>query len=264
MGSDLTAVVTGAAGGIGNAIARRLAEDGCRVWLLDRDEVALATKTAALAQHGFRADYVTCDVTSKASLQAAHERVMGGSGRVDVLAANAGVSSMRSFLELTEEDWQHNIDVNAKGAFLTLQIFGRTMTEQEPIAGRSVRGKIVVTASMAARQGAPLLAHYSASKFAVLGLVQAVAREFAPRKVLVNAVNPGWVKTPMQEREVGWEASLRGMTADEVIAEYVGHTPLSRLQEPEDVASVVSFLANKDSDFLTGEAIEANGGAFIF
>ena len=264
MGSDLTAVVTGAAGGIGYAIAQRLAEDGYHVWLLDQDEGGIEANTAALMEKGLLSRHVACDVTNKDSLQAAHDQIVAESGRVDVLAANAGVSSMRPFLELTEQDWQRNIDVNAKGAFLSLQIFGRTMTEQAVIKDRSVRGKIVVTASMAARQGAVLLAHYSASKFAVLGLVQAVAREFAPSQVLVNAVNPGWVRTPMQDREVGWEASLREMTADEVREEYVAHTPIGRLQEPEDVASVVSFLANKDSDFLTGEAIEANGGAFIF
>jgi NAD(P)-dependent dehydrogenase (short-subunit alcohol dehydrogenase family) len=86
----------------------------------------------------------------------------------------------------------------------------------------------------------------------------------APLGVTVNAVNPGFVRTSMQEREVGWEASLRGMTPDEVIADYVGQTPLGRLEEPDDVAAVVSFLAGADADFLTGESVEVNGGAFIF
>jgi meso-butanediol dehydrogenase / (S,S)-butanediol dehydrogenase / diacetyl reductase len=117
---------------------------------------------------------------------------------------------------------------------------------------------------MAARQGAPFLAHYSASKFAVTGLVHAVAKELAPHGVSANAVNPGFVRTSMQEREVAWEARLRDVSPEEVVADYIRQTPLGRLEEPEDVAAVVSFLAGSDSDFLTGESIEVNGGAFIF
>ncbi|WP_281746264.1 SDR family oxidoreductase, partial [Thermanaerovibrio acidaminovorans] len=103
-----------------------------------------------------------------------------------------------------------------------------------------------------------------ASKFAGLGLVQAAAKELAPYGIAANAVNPGFVQTPMQEREVAWEAELRGMTPEEVLAEYVRNTPLGRLQRPEDVAGVVAFLAGPDSDFITGEAIEVNGVAWIF
>ena len=114
---------------------------------------------------------------------------------------------------------------------------------------------------MASRIAAPLLVHYSASKFAVVGLVQAAAKELAAHRLTVNAVNPGYVRTAMQEREVAWEAELRGLTPKAVRAEYVASTPLGRLQEPEDVARVVAFLASSDADFLTGEVVEANGGA---
>jgi NAD(P)-dependent dehydrogenase (short-subunit alcohol dehydrogenase family) len=171
---------------------------------------------------------------------------------------------MNRFLDLTEEEWDFNFRVNAKGTFLTLQTFARAMVAQDLMPGRELRGKIIATASMAARQAAPLLAHYSASKFAVLGLVQAAARELAPYKVTVNAVNPGFVKTSMQEREVGWEAALRGMTPEEVVQDYLRQTPLGRLERPEDVAGVVAFLAGPDADFITGEAVEVNGGAWIF
>jgi meso-butanediol dehydrogenase/(S,S)-butanediol dehydrogenase/diacetyl reductase len=154
--------------------------------------------------------------------------------------------------------------VNAKGTFLTLQTFARAMVAQDLMPGRELRGKIIAIASMAARQAAPLLAHYSASKFAVLGLVQAAAKELAPYKVTVNAVNPGFVKTSMQEREARWEASLKGITPEEVLEDYIRQTPLGRLETPEDVAKAVAFLAGPDSDFITGEALEVNGGAWIF
>jgi NAD(P)-dependent dehydrogenase (short-subunit alcohol dehydrogenase family) len=208
--------------------------------------------------------HLKVDVTRREDLEAARERVYAEDGRLDVLVANAGVSTMNRFLDLTEEEWDFNFRVNAKGTFLTLQTFARAMVAQDLMPGRELRGKIIATASMAARQAAPLLAHYSASKFAVLGLVQAAAKELAPYRVTVNAVNPGFVRTSMQEREVRWEAALRGLTPEEVLEDYVRQTPLGRLETPEDVAGVVAFLAGPDADFLTGEAVEVNGGAWIF
>ncbi|WP_243095536.1 SDR family NAD(P)-dependent oxidoreductase [Thermus thalpophilus] len=253
------ALVTGAGSGIGRAIAERLVKDGFKVWITDREEAWAKAVGEALGM-----PYLRLDVTSRVELEAARERVYGEDGRLDVLVANAGVSTMNRFLDLTEEEWDYNMNVNAKGTFLTLQTFARAMVAQDFMPGRELRGKIIATASMAARQAAPLLAHYSASKFAVLGLVQAAAKELAPHRVTVNAVNPGFVRTPMQEREVAWEARLRGITPEEVLRDYLRQTPLGRLQTPEDVAKAVSFLAGPDSDFLTGEALEVNGGAWIF
>ena len=123
-------------------------------------------------------------------------------------------------------------------------------------------GKIVNTASLAAKVGAPLLAHYSASKFAVVGFTQAAARETAKYGIRINAVCPGFVKTSMQEREVKWEAKLRSISSKQVIDEYIAQTPLGRLEEPEDVAKVVLFLASKQSDFMTGQSINVTGGIY--
>ena len=126
--------------------------------------------------------------------------------------------------------------------------------------GTGHSGCIVNTASLAAKVGAPLLAHYSASRFAVLGWTQGLAREMAPRGIRVNAVCPGFVRTGMQEREVLWEAELRGMTADEVRQDYIDQTPLGRIEEPEDVAAVVLFLASDAARFMTGQGINVTGG----
>jgi meso-butanediol dehydrogenase / (S,S)-butanediol dehydrogenase / diacetyl reductase len=235
-----------------------LAHRGARVWCTDLDADA-ARRTAA--EIGGEAQAAHVDVTDRASVEALCAVVYAAEGRVDVLLANAGVSTMNRFLDLTDDEWDHNFTVNAKGAFLTLQTFARRMVDQPRLASRELRGKIVVTASLAARVAAPLLVHYSASKFAVVGLLQGAAKELGPLGVSVNGVDPGFVRTSMQEREVAWEAELRGMTPEAVRAEYVANTPLGRLQEPEDVARVVAFLASDDADFLTGEVIEANGGA---
>ncbi len=201
------ALVTGAGSGIGRAIAERLVKDGFKVWITDREEAWAKAVGEALGM-----PYLRLDVTSRVELEEARERVYGEDGRLDVLVANAGVSTMNRFLDLTEEEWDYNMNVNAKGTFLTLQTFARAMVAQDLMPGRELRGKIIATASMAARQAAPLLAHYSASKFAVLGLVQAAAKELAPHRVTVNAVNPGFVRTPMQEREVAWGGEAQGIT----------------------------------------------------
>jgi NAD(P)-dependent dehydrogenase (short-subunit alcohol dehydrogenase family) len=119
---------------------------------------------------------------------------------------------------------------------------------------------IINTASLAGKQGAPLLAHYAASKFAVVGFTQSLAREVAGHGIRVNCVCPGFVRTSMQDREVIWEAKLRGMTPEAVREEYLALTPLGRLEEPEDVADAVVFLASDAARFVTGEALNVTGG----
>jgi NAD(P)-dependent dehydrogenase (short-subunit alcohol dehydrogenase family) len=129
---------------------------------------------------------------------------------------------------------------------------------------RGVPGVIVNTASMAGKRGAAaFLAHYVASKFAVVGLTQAMAFELAPHGIRVNCVCPGYVDTSMQERELGWEAELRGLTVDQVRELYVADTPLRRIETAGDVAGVVAFLLGPDAAFITGEAVAVNGGSFM-
>jgi NAD(P)-dependent dehydrogenase (short-subunit alcohol dehydrogenase family) len=164
---------------------------------------------------------------------------------------------MARAVDITEAEWDANMAVNAKGVFLTDQAVVRHFL------ATGTQGAIVNTASLAAKVGAPLLAHYSASKFAVAGFTQALAREVAPQGIRVNCVCPGFVKTSMQEREVVWEAAMRGMAPEAVRAEYVSLTPLGRIQTPEDVADVVVFLLGDGARFMTGLAIDVNGGVFM-
>jgi meso-butanediol dehydrogenase / (S,S)-butanediol dehydrogenase / diacetyl reductase len=146
------------------------------------------------------------------------------------------------------------MDVNAKGVFLTNREAVKLFLTQ------GTKGVIVNTASLAAKMGAPLLAHYSASKFAVMGWTQALAKEVAADGIRVNCVCPGFVRTSMQERELDWEASLRGMTRQAVADEYVSLTPMARLEEPEDVADTVVFLTSDLARFVTGESLNVTGG----
>ncbi|MDQ0302121.1 SDR family NAD(P)-dependent oxidoreductase [Ancylobacter polymorphus] len=246
------AFVTGGATGIGRAIAVALARQGVRVAVGD---INLAAAQETVATLGDGAIAVEVDVRKRASVEAAFAQVLEGLGGCDLLVANAGVSTMRGALDLTDEEWDFNFDVNTRGVFLTNQIAARHFVAQG-------KGCIVNTASLAAKVGAPFLAHYSASKFAVLGWTQALARELAAKGVRVNAVCPGFVATGMQSREVEWEASLRGVSPQRVIDDYIAQTPLGRLEVPEDVADVVVFLASEQARFMTGQGVNVTGGVY--
>ncbi len=247
------AAVTGAGSGIGAAIARELARRGHRVVVTDVD-VDAATRVAeeidGVALGLDVTDPVACD-------EVVHE-IFERFGTLDVWVSNAGISKMQRFLDVSPGDLARTFEVNTYGVFYAGQSVAREMV------ARGIRGCIVNTASMAAKQGrVPFLSDYVASKFAVLGLTQAMAFELAEHGIRVNSVCPGFVATPMQERELAWEASLRGMEPGAVRQLWINDTPMKRLETPEDVARVVGFLVSEDAAFVTGEAISVNGGAFM-
>jgi NAD(P)-dependent dehydrogenase (short-subunit alcohol dehydrogenase family) len=249
--SGRKALVTGGGAGIGRAIVRALAAEGARVAVTDLDPAAAQ---AAAAEIGGGAVAHGLDVTDAAATAEVFTAVEQAFGGLDLVVANAGVSTMNRVVDLTEAEWDFNMDVNAKGVFLT----DREAVRRFLAAG--AKGVIVNTASLAGKQGVPLLAHYAASKFAVVGFTQGLAKEVAPQGIRVNCVCPGFVRTGMQDRELVWEAGLRGMTAEAVRAEYVALTPLGRIEEPEDVARAVVFLASDLAGFITGEALNVTGG----
>jgi NAD(P)-dependent dehydrogenase (short-subunit alcohol dehydrogenase family) len=242
------AVITGAGTGIGRAIALALVREGATVAVTDLDADQAARVAAEAGARAFALDVTDAAATSRVLDEAA--AAMGG---FDLLCANAGISTMRAVVDLSEDEWDANMAVNAKGVFLSNQAACRRWLAD------GTKGVIVNTASLAAKQGAPLLAHYSASKFAVMGFTQALAREVAPQ-IRVNCVCPGFVRTGMQHREVEWEAELRGMSEEAVRDEYVSLTPLGRLEEPEDVADAIVFLASDLARFITGESLNVTGG----
>lgn len=249
-----TAIVTGGATGIGKAIATALAAHGVRIVIADLNGEAARQAAASL---GKDARSFALDVSKRADVEKTFAEIENSLGAYDILIANAGVSTMNRAIDLTDEEWDFNFSVNIKGVFLTNQAAVRHFLRE------TRKGVIVNTASLAAKVGAPLLAHYSASKFAVLGWTQALAREVAAQGIRVNAVCPGFVKTSMQEREVAWEAKLRGLTPDQVIKEYVTQTPLGRLEEPEDIAGLAVFLCSDAARFMTGQGINVTGGVYM-
>ena len=246
--------VTGAGSGIGAAIATALGTRGYHVVVTDID----ATSAQRVA-HGIEsAQALGLDVTDPSACDELVNDVVAEHGRLDVWVSNAGISKMQRFVDVSPADLVRNFEVNTYGIFYCGQSAARAMI------ALGTPGRIINMASMAAKQGrVPFLADYVASKFAVLGLTQAMAFELAPYGIRVNSVCPGFVATPMQTRELGWEAELRGTDPESVKQSWINDTPLGRLETPEDVAKVVAFLASEDADFLTGESISVNGGAYM-
>ncbi len=256
--------ITGAGTGIGKATALSLAAEGAILAVSDLNPDWAEQVAQEIRQGGGQAQAWQLDVTDKARAEVVVGDMVARFGRLDVWVNNAGVSTMNRFVELTEAEWDYNMDVNAKGTFLCSQAVVRQLLKQpkDPISG--LRGKVINVASMAGKRGnAPFLAHYVASKFAVVGLTQAMAGELASQGITVNAVCPGYVRTSMQDREVGWEAALRGIDVEAVRQLYIADTPLGRLETPEDVARVIVFLASALSDFITGVSISVNGGSYM-
>ncbi len=247
-----TALVTGAAGGIGRAVACALAAAGHRVAIADVDETGLAGTAAAI---GGDCERLMLDVTDATAVAAAVSQVQNalGLGGPHVVVNAAGISTMALLVDLSERDWDAMMAVNAKGTFLVMRAVLPAMIAQRA-------GSIINIASVAGVEGAELLSHYSASKFAVVGLTQAAAKEVAPFGIRVNAVCPGLIRTAMQDREVSWEAELSGQTPEQIRQGYVDMTPLARLGSPADVARLAGFLASDDSDFITGQSIHVDGG----
>src|SRR5260221_5798780 len=258
--TGLHGFITGAGTGIGRAIALEMVREGADLYITDLDAEA-AHRVAEEAQ-SLRTDaHILAnqlDVRDAANANARVEDAANRFGSLELAVNNAGVSTMARVVDLTEADWDFNMDVNAKGIFLCCQAEVRLFLRQ----GKG--GSIVNTASMAGKKAAALLAHYSASKFAVIGFTQALALETAADGIRVNCVCPGYVHTSMQEREVVWESHLRGITPEEVRADYLRAIPLGRLEEPEDVARVVVFLLSDRAAYMTGQAVNVTGGAIMF
>lgn len=252
-----TVVVTGAGSGIGRAIANTLAQREWRVVVTDLDAAAAAEVAAGLPNPTAGHESAQLDVTSADSAAAVASDIADRLG-LDAWVSNAGISFMHRFLDAPIERYQQTMDVNLKGVFVCGQAAAREMVRTH------TAGSIVNTASMAGKQGrVPFLADYVASKFGVVGLTQAMAYELGEHRITVNCVCPGYVETPMQSRELEWEADLRGMSTDGVQKMMLDDTPLGRLEQPEDVARAVAFLLSEDARFITGEALAVNGGAYM-
>jgi meso-butanediol dehydrogenase/(S,S)-butanediol dehydrogenase/diacetyl reductase len=251
-----TCMVTGSGRGIGRAIAARLAGEGANVVLADIDEGS-ATRAAEeiAAESGGGALGVGCDVTERAGVQAAIAAAVERFERLDVMFNNAGVSQTVRFLDTTEDDWERIMRVNARGTLLGMQEAAQQMKRQ------GGGGKIVNTASIAGKSGFPLFAAYSASKFAVVGLTQAGARALAEDRITVNAFCPGVVTTELWD-QLDDEFVAIGETEKpgEALEQFGAGILAGRLSTPDDITGLAVFLASPDSDYITGQAINVDGG----
>ena len=234
-----TALVTGAARGIGLAIATRLAADGARVALLDVD----AALEASAARVGHGAVALTADVTRAADVDGAIRAVVERWGRLDVMVNNAGITG-RSFpiWELTDEDWDRVLAVDLTSVFLCCRAAVKAMLPQG-------RGRIVNIASIAGKEGNPTLVPYSSAKAGVIGLTKALAKEVATRGILVNAVAPAVIETEILRQ-------MEKSTVDILVSKI----PMGRMGKPEEVAALVAWLASDECSFSTGAVYDLSGG----
>jgi NAD(P)-dependent dehydrogenase (short-subunit alcohol dehydrogenase family) len=244
--NERVGLVTGGGAGIGREIARRFAREGMAVAVLDRDGAeGIAAEIGGLA--------VTADVTSEEEVSRAVETVLARFSRIDVLVNNAGIAWMGPALEMPLEALQSMLRVNVEGVFIVSRAVLPHM-----IARRS--GSIVNLASWAGKTGNAFFAGYSASKFAVIGLTQSLAREMAPHGIRVNAICPGIVVDTAMRTAI--EAQQRQYGLPET-AEREKSIPIGRVSVPEDVARVAAFLASDESSYITGESINISGGLLM-
>lgn len=235
-----TALVTGAARGIGFAIASRLATDGARVALLDLDA---AGAEAAAKKIGGGAISLAADVTKAADVDAAVRRVVDAWGRLDILVNNAGITG-RSFpiWELSDEDWRRVIEADLTSVFLCCRAGVKVMLGQRS-------GRIINIASIAGKEGNPTLVPYSAAKAGVIGLTKALAKEVCTRGILVHAVAPAVIGTELLQQ-------MEQSTVDLLVSKI----PMGRVGRPEEVAALVAWLASDDCSFTTGAVHDLSGG----
>jgi 3-oxoacyl-[acyl-carrier protein] reductase len=239
------AIVTGAAQGIGRAIAETLAKAGADVAVVDRDVAHAAEAVAAITRLGRRGVAVKANVAEWNDVQVMVDQVMAELGRIDILVNNAGITRDSLLLRMKEEDWNMVLDVNLTGTFHGTKAV-------LPVLMKQRSGAIVNIASVVGVMGNAGQANYAASKAAVIGLTKTVAREYASRAVTVNAVAPGFIDTAMTHGLVG--------DAREALLKQI---PLGRLGTPNDVAEAVRFLVSPAAAYITGHVLHVNGGMLM-
>jgi 3-oxoacyl-[acyl-carrier protein] reductase len=242
---DKTALITGAAQGIGRAIAMQMAQEGAHIGIGDINLQGAQETGEAIKALGVRTMALSLNVSDSKSIAAAFEQLISEFGRVDILVNNAGVTRDALLLRMKDTDWDIVVDINLKGSFLCSKEAIKYMTKQK-------YGRIVNISSVVAFMGNPGQANYSASKAGLIGLTKTLAREYASRGITVNAVAPGFIETFMTEK-----------LSEKVREELLRSIPLGTLGQPEDIAKAILFLCSHDADYITGHVLHVNGGMYM-
>jgi len=242
------AIVTGAARGIGRAIALRFAEEGARVAIADVREDDGRCTVGMIEAAGGEATFVATDVSIAQQVHAMVETVLERWGTIDILVNDAGICPFEEFLDMPEAVWNQVLDVNLKGYYLCSQAVARVMVE------RGIKGRIIAVSSISAEFGCRTQAHYCASKAGVNLLVKSMAISLGPYGITCNAVLPGTVETDINRHTLVDPA---------VRAYWVNRTPLGRLGTPEDITGPVLFFASNDSEWCTGAMLVVDGGMSV-
>jgi NAD(P)-dependent dehydrogenase (short-subunit alcohol dehydrogenase family) len=261
------AIVTGSGQGIGKGVALRLALEGATVVIAEYNPASAESAAHDITGKGGIALAYPVDVGDIDQVAAMINAVAGRYGKLDILVNNAGLNRPAAMFDLTPELWDPIIRVNERGLFFAMQLAAKQMVAQIPDevkqAGRAPRsyGKIVNFSSVAGRKGRPYDAAYSATKFAVISMTQSAALYLAPYNINVNAVCPGIVLTPMWDNIDRVQGVARqGLQPGDWIKQTVEKVPLKRDATPEDIAGAVSFLCSEDADYITGQALNVDGG----
>ncbi|MGQ9508879.1 MAG: 3-oxoacyl-[acyl-carrier-protein] reductase [Thermodesulfobacteriota bacterium] len=239
------ALVTGSGQGIGKAIALLLAEKGADIVVSDINLEKAQETAKEIEEKGRRAMALKVDVADSEEVERMVETIIEKFSHIDILVNNAGITRDKLLLRMSVEDWDAVLDVNLKGVFNCTKSVIKYMSKQK-------RGKIVNIASVVGLMGNVGQANYSASKAGVIGFTKTVAREFAQRGININAIAPGYIKTPMTE-----------VLPEKVKEELMKLIPMGRLGQPEDVAQAVLFLVSEASSYVTGQVLNVNGGIYM-
>jgi len=290
------AIITGSGQGIGKGIAKRLAREGAIVVIAEYNPKTAAAAAQDIEDDNGRAMAYPIDVSDAPAVQKMVAKIVAKFDHINILVNNAGVAQTKPMMDLTEEDWDRIIAVNQRGTFFCLQAVAAQMIKQVPEAvrkmaetpadimtinpddqaesdaqhsgasisdgyvSRATYGKIVNLSSIAGRRGRPLSTHYAASKAAIINITQSAALALAPYKITVNAICPGIVPTPMWDQIDQERADLFGAKPGEVAAAFVNSVPLKRAATAEDIAGAVAFFCSDDADYITGQALNVDGG----
>jgi NAD(P)-dependent dehydrogenase (short-subunit alcohol dehydrogenase family) len=260
------AIVTGSGQGIGKGVAERLTREGAHVVIAEYNKANAATAAGEISALGPEALAYLVDIGDVDQINQMVNHVVQRFGRIDILVSNAGVNMPAPLFDLTPDKWDPVQRVNLRGLFFCMQAVAKQMVAQIPDdvkqAGRADRsyGKIVNFSSVAGRKGRPYDAAYSVTKWGVISLTQSAAIYLAPYNINVNAVCPGLVPTPMWDNIDRIQGARQGLPPGEWMRRSIDSIPLKRAAMPTDIAAAVSFLCSTDADYITGQALNVDGG----